>query len=75
MCSFSPKDGDIDPNTGRLMVLHPSAQVEEAGEQQVNGGHRCRQEQQISFMKRTPFNVSLELKRGTSVRAANQEFI
>lgn len=68
---WSPKDGDIDPNTRWIIVLYPSAQVEEAGEQQVNGRHHCRQEQQISFMERTPFNVSLKPKRGIS----NEELI
>jgi len=29
---FLPEDGDIDTNTGRVMILHPGTQVEEAGQ-------------------------------------------
>lgn len=29
---FSPKDGDIDENTGWVIILDPSTQIEEARE-------------------------------------------
>lgn len=56
---FSPEDGDIDSNTGRVMILYPGAQVEEAGEQQVNARHHCRHDQQLGFSDKTPLNDAL----------------
>lgn len=71
LCSHSPEDGDIDLNTGRVVVLKPSTHVEEAWQQQVNGRHQCRHEEQLLRVLESPFLDSHLCMNGrTRVRAA-----
>lgn len=48
---LSPDDGYVNLNAGRAVALHPGTQVEEAGEQQVEGWHQPGQEEQIVVLK------------------------
>lgn len=71
LCSRSPEDGDIDLNSGRVVVLKPSTQVEEAWQQQVNGRHQCRhEEQRLRILEVTLLDSLLCMNGGTRVRAA-----
>lgn len=44
---LSPEDGDINLDARRVVILHPGTQVEEAGDQQVEGRHQHSHKEQI----------------------------
>lgn len=46
-----PADGHKRADRGRMVVLHPGGQVEEAGQQQVDEGHHHRESQQAGLMQ------------------------
>lgn len=52
------------------MVLKPSTQVEEAWQQQVNGRHHCRHEEQpLRVLEKFSIDSHLCMNGGTRVRA------